>query len=228
MTRDFPRRVPRRLLATQVVFVSAVCFGANPATPQNPAAPRKTSIADKRAGVLKTSDGKTCYGKIYTTPGKPLKLFVRKEKRYRPLDFSKIVRIDVQPEKEAYEDIWRWKEGGCDEKVSTGNCYPWRKCITRVTLVGKKGKTYVLEGDMSATIYVQLSEKNKFGRYIVKRFVLHKRQKGPTGATIKALIYVQSIDFHPQKPASKKPVSRKTTFPKTNAHPKKTSHSQSP
>ncbi len=134
------------------------------------------------SGTVRTSDGKTASGLLYTTLGKALKIYDPEKKKFVKFTLNEIKRIDVAIEIEKEEPYWYWKESGSDEKVYTGKTYPWRKYITTVTFSsGKK-----VGGYLSGLIYLE-----KDGRKT--RYTLHKRQKGKEGQKPKDLLYVTSV-----------------------------------
>ncbi len=171
-------------LATGAVDLRA---GEEEKTPPSPIVlVRSSGKEEKRSGRLILSNGKVYTGLIYTTPGKRLKIYDRKKKKVVEIGMQKVMKIEAIPEVEKVEPIWRWEEAASDVKVYTEEFYPWRKLVTTLYLKDKKS----IAGDLSAPIYVL-----KEGEKKPKRFILHKRQKGGIGKTLKELVYVRKIEF---------------------------------
>lgn len=134
-------------------------------------------------GSIAASDDKGVSGTLYTTLGKPLKIYDRAERRSVDFELSEISRIDVSIEEEHEEQVWFWKESGSDEKIYTGKTYPWRKYLTTVAfLSGRK-----ITGDLSGLVYLEKADGSKI------RYTLYQRQKGKEGERPADLVYVVSI-----------------------------------
>jgi len=151
-------------------------------------------------GTLSTSDGQTFTGVLFTSGGKPLRIFERGKSQFVDFTLKDIVRLDVAVEEEHEEPYWYWKQSGSDEKVFTGKTYPWRKYITTVTLLG--GRT--LTGDLDGLLYIEVPSPT--GDPSVQttgtpqptgarklRFLLHKRDKGEEGQKASELVYVTAV-----------------------------------
>lgn len=134
------------------------------------------------SGTVRTSDGKTASGLLYTTLGKALKIYDPEKKKFVKFTLNEIKRIDVAIEIEKEEPYWYWKESGSDEKVYTGKTYPWRKYVTTVTFSGGKK----VGGYLSGLIYLEKDGKKT-------RYTLYKRQKGNEGQKPKDLLYVTNV-----------------------------------
>jgi len=175
---------------------------------------RKAKVpVDARIGVFRCSDGRTLVTAIFPKGHKTLRFYDRGRKKYLDLRFKKILRMESEVEQEWIEQQWRWKEGGQDEKVYFGPKYPARKHVWTFHLTnGMK-----LVGDVAGPVYVVEDGKPK-------RYILHKRDKGPDGMKLKDLHYVKSIDFSDKaveaarkelaakSAAASRPASRKTYF----------------
>ena len=146
----------------------------------SPFAPRKD--AGERTGTILLSDGTEIAGTITTTPGKPIRVWDEKQKRYLDLPIESIASIEAKIVWERDEPEWRFKESGFDEKVYTGKTYPAREMQYTFTLLN--GDTIV--GGAVAPVYIDA------GR-VTKQFVLHKRDKGEVGKTLAELVYVKRI-----------------------------------
>ena len=171
--------MPRRLHnCAPIAALLAVLAFASPAlsaedAPKVPAPPlfEGPKASYTLPGAITSSDDKTTTGLIYTTLGKPMTIYDRAKKRYVEFPLADVARIDVAVEEEHEEPYWYWKESGSDEKVFTGNTYPWRKYLTTVTFAsGKK-----ITGDMAGPLYIETPSGEK------KQFILHKRDKGKEG-----------------------------------------------
>jgi len=140
------------------------------------------------------SDGSKRVGQLWLTPGKRLKFFDRAQEKYREFNLAEVVRIDVDPEKEVMERVWRWREHASDEKVYTGETYPWRQYVTTLTVRDRRGRLLTLTGDMTALLYFQDDPERK-----PDRLVIHRRQKGEVGQTLQDLVYVTAVLFEEGK-----------------------------
>jgi len=151
---------------------------------------------EARPGTIYFSNDRKVSGLIYSTRGKPLRIFDEKLNKNVDVYIPEILTIQTVVEDEKMEDDWRWLEAASDKKVYTGKKYPRREYGVIITLrkKDKKGKHYRFSGHMSAPIYVLENEKKK-----PVRFELHKGHKGEIGQTLKGLVYIKKIDF------SKKP-----------------------
>jgi len=140
------------------------------------------------------SDGARRRGQVWLTPGKRLRIFERAQQKYHEFTLAELERIDVDPEKEAMERVWRWKEHASDEKVYTGEAYPWRKLITTLTVRDERGKRRSVTGDMTALLYFQEDPQKK-----PVRLNIHRRHKGQVGQTLQDLVYVTAVIFESGK-----------------------------
>ena len=182
-----------KFIAAGAISAWGMCLlGSSPArgkedVPERPIAPaNEIENTDRKEGTLYLSDGKTHRGRVYTTPGKRLRIYRREKGEYLEFPIRAIARIEVEVEEERMEPEWRWKEAASDEKVYTGKAYPMRKLLTSITLAD--GETY--KGDVSAPIYVLEEGAKKASRYL-----LHRRQKGEIDQTLKDLVYISRIDL---------------------------------
>jgi hypothetical protein len=150
----------------------------------DPFGPRTHIRADAVPGYLELSNGAVHPGKLYLTRDARFKIFDTAQKRFRDVPLRVIRRIDCTVLRQWNEKEWRFKGNGSDEKVFTGRSYPAREYEHTITL--RDGRT--IRGPLSGILYVQKASATKAERYI-----LHKRDKGPVGSTVKALVYVRSI-----------------------------------
>ncbi len=191
------RVVLRRAMLGQVAVAVAIAFGslsrgADDPPALNPFGKRSASRPDARPGVIELSDGKLHPGTIYLTRDTRLKIFDQELQKIREVPLRVIRTIDCRIDKEWHEREWRFREAANNEKVYTGRNYPARIYSHKLTL--NDGRT--IEGPLSAPIYVREDGKEK-----PLRFILHKRDKGPIGSTLKSMIYVKRIEFGEQATA---------------------------
>ena len=141
---------------------------------------------DAVPGFLKLSNGDRVDGHIHLTRDAVLKIHDPKTKKIARFRLDELTHIEQRVVEEHMEREWRWLENANDEKVYTGRTYPMRKLVTAVHR--KHGPT--VTGPLTTLLFVT----NKNGR---QRFILHKRQKGKVGTTLKDLLYVKLVDFRP-------------------------------
>lgn len=144
---------------------------------------------DAQLGYLELSDGRVRLGELYLTRETRLKIFDEARKRHREIPWNLIQRIDCTVLKEWEEPEWRFRENANDEKVRTGRSYPVREYTHQITL--RNGQK--IRGPLSAIVYVQESPDRDPVRY-----VLHKRDKGEPGTTLKMMVHVRSIQLGEQ------------------------------
>jgi len=143
-----------------------------------------------RPATVVFSDGTKWVGEVWLTPGRRLKIFDRTQESYREFALAEVVRVDVDPEKELMEPIWRWREHASDEKGYTGEVYPWRQYVTTLTVRDRRGRPFTVTGDMTALLYFQNDPEKK-----PIRLVIHRRHKGGVGQTLQDLVYVTAVVF---------------------------------
>lgn len=160
--------------------------------PVSPLEPVGPPVREARPATVIFSDGTKKSGRVWLTPGKRLKIFDRTARKYREFTLAQVERIDVDPEKEAVERVWRWKEHASDEKVYTGETYPWRKYVTTLTVRDHRGRRLTVTGDMTALLYLQEEPRKK-----PLRLVIHRRHKGRPGQSLQELTYVTAVVFEP-------------------------------
>jgi hypothetical protein len=160
------------------------------ARPASPLAPAGGPVRDSRRATVVFSDGKKHAGLLWLTPGKRLKIFDRAKQEYREFNLHEVVAVKVDPEEEVMERVWRWKENASDEKVYTGETYPWRKYVTTLTVRDAEGKQTTVTGDVTAELYLEEKPGEK-----PMRVVLYRRDKGKVGEKLSDLIYVTAVNF---------------------------------
>jgi len=161
----------------------------------NPFGQIKHEREDAVPGYVEMSDGKVYAGNVYMTRDKRVKIYDEKMKRQREIPLQRIKEIECKVLKEWIEKEWRFKELALDEKMYTGRSYPAREYDHTVTLAdGRK-----ISGQLSEILYVQpilysADEPMSYRPNVdPDKFLLHKRQKGETGADLKSLVYVKRI-----------------------------------
>jgi hypothetical protein len=133
-----------------------------------------------RQGTIELSDGRTIHGHIETTAEKPVRVWIEKTKEYQDIPFEMIQSIEATVLWEKDEPEWRFKASGSDVKEYTGKTYPARETTYKFTLTNGD----IAEGSVVAPLYVSN-----------ETFVLHKRDKGDAGTSLKELVYVKSVRF---------------------------------
>jgi len=174
----------------------------------NPFDAVKQARDDAIPGYLEMSDGQVFVGNIYMTRDKRLKMEDSSrqvgggdgtaddgsEKRQREIPLRVVKQIEAKVEKEWVEKEWRFKELALDEKYYTGRTYPVRKYVYTVTL--KDGRK--ITAPVAEIFYVKPFRDLESGSRTDEenepiRFMIHKRDKGEPGTTLKALAYVKLI-----------------------------------
>jgi len=140
--------------------------------------------AKTRTGTITLSDGTKLTGEISTTTDKPLRVFDENAKQYTDVPFDQVVSIKASVLWERDEKEWQFKLSGSDEKVYSGKTYPARE--TSYTITTADGNK--ISGSIAAPIYFKSGDQRKI-------FILHKRDKGEVGQTVKQLLYVDRIDL---------------------------------
>ncbi len=164
----------------------------------NPFAPRDTGRTDAFPGYVELSDGQVFPGLVYLTRDKRLKVYDEEMKRQREIPLRVVKEIECEVKKEWMEKEWRFKELALDEKVYTGREYPAREYLHTITLRDDR----TISGPMAEIVYVRpYLPKPEPGaeayrpdeRPTPQRFILHKRDKGEAGTTLKQLAYVKVV-----------------------------------
>lgn len=173
--------------AAAAFFLAAAAAQGQEAAALNPfGAPAEQRRDDAAPGFLELSDGTVRPGSLFLTRDARLKIFDDERKQFREIPWKAIKRIDCVVSKEWVEKEWRFKENASDEKYYTGRTYPAREYTHEITLQnGRK-----IRGALSGIVYVQADPAGEAERYL-----LHKRDKGEVGTTLKALLYVRSVEL---------------------------------
>jgi hypothetical protein len=137
-----------------------------------------------RSGTITLSDGSKLSGEVSTTAGKPLRIYDEDAKQYVDVPIEKTASIKGSVVWERDEPEWQYKLSGSDEKIYSGKTYPARELRYSIqTTDGDK-----ISGEVAAPIYLKQGDERK-------TFILHKRDKGEAGQTLKQLVYVQSLEL---------------------------------
>jgi hypothetical protein len=187
-----PYLVRELFVAILVVFALPGLLPGEEPPAINPFGPRPQQREDALPGSLELSDGTVHPGRLFLTRDHRLKIYDETQQRHREVPLEAIQRIACTVQKEWLEKEWRFKENASDEKVYTGRSYPVREYLHTITL--NDGRT--IRGPLSGIVYVQGE-----GSEEPARFLLHKRDKGEVGSTLKALLYVRSIQLGEKKMA---------------------------
>jgi len=207
----------RQLFAVFLLIVwTGVLFASAPAAEPpalNPFGPRETTREDAKPGYIEMSDGKVISGEVYLTRDHRLKIYDATMERQREIPLRVVKEVEATVKKEWMEKEWRFKELANDEKYYTGREYPAREYLHTITLHdGRK-----ITGPLSGIVYVK--PEGTAGDEPM-RFMLHKRQKGPIGSSLKSLFFVKQIKlgdkaleegsrktrrYRPSRPAAKQP-----------------------
>lgn len=161
----------------------------------NPFSPVRTERDDAAAGYIELSDGRVLVGNIYMTRDKRMKIYDEGTKRQREIPLRVVKQIECKVLKEWMEKEWRFKELALNEKYYTGRQYPSRECEYTITLQDDR----TITGPLAELFYVQpyaySAEESRSYRSDVKpeKYLVHKRQKGDPGTTLKDLTYVKLI-----------------------------------
>ena len=195
----------------------------------NPFGAVRKARDDAVQGYLEMSDGRVYVGNVYMTRDKRLKMedSMRQvgggdgaaddnsDKRQREIPLRAIREIEAKVEKEWIEKEWRFKELALDEKYFTGRTYPVRKYVYTVTLKDDRKIT----APVAEIFYLKPFRELAGGARTDEepeavRFMIHKRDKGHPGTSLKSLAYVKLIKLgagaveEGKKKAAKAPAER--------------------
>jgi len=130
------------------------------------------------------SDGTVLKGEV-NVPNDSLMVHNEAQGRRYTVRLAEMKLLECTIEKQSMEQKWIFRESGLDDKIYTGETYPVRHLIARVTF--HDGQQ--LSGHMiSKTLYVKAD-----GR--TQRFILRRKQEGKVGETLNDLVYVRRIDL---------------------------------
>ncbi len=153
---------------------------AGEADSQGPIAPADWALP----GVIELSDGTVIAGMLWTAGDEPLEVYVEAEKRWRRVPLAAALSITAVVVEERMENVWRWKGTGEDEKVYTGEQYPFRRFEWTVTIADGSEITGVIKGQ--AIRVAALAGPSNIR-------ILPERTKGEVGQSLDDLIHVQRI-----------------------------------
>lgn len=152
--------------------------------PASPLASKTKGDGYREGTIMLNGGNEKIRGRIGTTRGKPVRVWNDEDKEYRDIPFALVRSLEAKILWERDEKEWHFKESGSDIKEYTGKTYPAREMQYTVTLLN--GQT--VTGGIVLPLYFETPEGDK-------TFVLHKRDKGEVGQTLKQLIYVRRVDF---------------------------------
>ena len=136
---------------------------------------------------VELSDGTQLQGRVSVTGDGIVILNESQARRYtvRPAEMA---RLETVIERQAMEEKWLFPQSGRDDKVYTGQTYPVRQYLTRITFHDGR----VLEGyAMPRTFYVETDA----GR---QRLALRRKDEGKVGQALNDLVYVRLVEFRPE------------------------------
>jgi len=158
-----------------------------------------------REGTIILSNKEQIHGQLSLTPGKRLRVWDTKRKRYRDIALAELSGIKVRVTRQRVEKEWRFKEEGNDEKVFTGRTYPRLEFGLTLTLGGKRR----IEGRIArgTPLYLQ-PQKGKRRRFLIQPYMT-----GEAGRTAEQLVYLKEVVFGPPAKQEKKPSDQKPAAP---------------
>lgn len=136
-----------------------------------------------RPGTIILSNGEKLRGRIASTLDKPIRVWIEAEKAYFNVAFGEMKSAEAKVLWERQEKEWRFRESGSDVKEYSGDAYPLRELEYVITLVDGR----IVRGGVVSPIYLQTHDGHA-------TYVLHKRQKGQVGQTLKDLVYVVRVE----------------------------------
>jgi hypothetical protein len=155
-----------------------------------------------REGTILLSNGIKLDGRIWTTTGTPLRVWIEEEKAYRDIDLGLVKRVDVHVLSETMEDDWRWLREGSDQKVYSGKKYPNVRLAYKFTLLNDQ----VIEGALVAAVHFADARRSR-------TLALYKAYKGNLDETLKDLVYITSITLEAGVPAADTQPKRTAKLP---------------
>ncbi len=163
--------------------------------PSSPFAARPAG--ETRPGVIETSDGEKIRGPLRTTLDKPVRVWEEDRGEYRDIPFALIKKMEARVAWERDEREWHFKESGSDVKEYSGKTYPARETNYLITLVNGQ--------QVSGSVALPLYQDSRDG---TRTYVLHKRDKGEAGQSLKQLVFVKRVEFlDAREPAATQAVS---------------------
>jgi len=134
--------------------------------------------------AVELSDGTRLEGRVQLTDDCVIIHNEAQARRYT-VRAAEIARLETAIERQSMEEKWFFRESGLDDKVYTGEHYPVRQYLTRITFHDGRA----LEGRiMPRTFYVE-------GGGQKQRFILRAKDEGAVGQRLEDLVYVRSIAF---------------------------------
>jgi len=147
------------------------------------AAPRLSALEWVK-GAVELSDGTRVAGQVYIVGGSFFIFNEAQKKRYA-VRTEEVRKLEARVEKEYMAGKWFFKEDGRDEKVYTGEKYPVRHYVHRVTFHDGRSLTGHI---IAKTIYVKSDGKPR-------RFMLRRKDEGIVEESLDDLLYVREVSF---------------------------------
>lgn len=173
-----------------MAFLAALAVAAPPLAGRPAAAAEGAGFApdDPVPGGVQASvtwsDGRQAWMTISARPGLALQILPTGAGKRVKVPWEDVLALRLEPEKEGMEEVWRWKEGGSDEKIKTGKSYPWRQyTVVVATADGREIKGRLAAGFALTAISEGATE----------QLVISPRHKGEMGQKLADLVYVKEI-----------------------------------
>lgn len=134
--------------------------------------------------VVELSDGARIEGRVQLTDDSLVILDEAQARRYT-VRVAEMAKIETIIERQSMEEKWLFRESGLDDKVYTGEQYPVREYLTRITFHDARQ----IEGHiMPRALYVERGGQRQ-------RFILRRKDEGQPGQMLGSLVYVRTIVF---------------------------------
>ncbi len=145
------------------------------------------AAAEWLPATVELSDGTRTEGRVQITDDALMVQDAAEGRRYT-VRAAEIVRLDTVVERQSMEEKYIFPESGRDDKVYTGDRYPVREYLTRITF--HDGRQ--LEGHIvPKTLYLESGGKQQ-------RYVLRHKAEGEVGQKLDDLVYVRSVALKAQ------------------------------
>lgn len=130
------------------------------------------------------SNGHQAWATVSARPGLTLLILPEGAEKRVKVPWEDVLTLRLEPEKEGMEEVWRWKAGGSDEKIKTGESYPWRQyTIFVATADGRE-----IKGRLAAGFALDATSEGA-----TEQLVISPRHKGEAGQQLADLVYVKEI-----------------------------------
>lgn len=183
----------KRALAWVLTALALAAGGAAPGAAAEAAgfAPTDPAPEGDRASVT-WSNGHQAWMIVRARPDLTLQILPTGAGKRVKVPWADVRVLRLEPEKEGMEEVWRWKEGGNDEKIKTGESYPWRQYTVFVaTADGRE-----IKGRLAAGFALTATSEGA-----TEQLVVSPRHKGENGQTLADLVYVKEITLVATPPA---------------------------